>query len=120
MIFVYITILKIVKKREEYEREERIMALENNRNLYGQTIILNNRRNFSIPANFNYQMIDDNNNKNKPIFVSNGYKIKNIPQRKNSNSIIEGDETTLNDRLISDDRIRNSLYNRVDYFFKYF
>jgi len=29
MIFLYITILKIVKKREEYEIEERLMALEN-------------------------------------------------------------------------------------------
>lgn len=113
MIFVYITILKIVKKREEYEREERIMALENSGNIFGQTVVLNNRGNYGIQNDMNTQLTINDYDKNKLTFGTNGLRIKNNSQRKNTNSLIESYDTTLNDRLISDDRIKQSLYNRV-------
>lgn len=119
MIFVYITILKIFKKREEYEREERIMSLENNRNYYNQTVILNTKGNFGILANLNPQQ--NSNNKSKLLFGNNANnKIKNISQRKNTNSIGEDENGMMNDRLIGDDRVKNSLYNRVFSFFLIF
>jgi len=122
MIFVYVTILKVVKKREEYEREERIMAVENNRNFSNQTLILNTKANFGIPSNLsNAQLINNNNNnKNKLFLGSNGVdELKNNRHRNNSNSIIEEDYSMLSDKLISDSRIKNTMFNRVFSFYDF-
>ncbi len=61
MIFVYTTILKIVKKREEYEREERLIAIENGRiqlnqnfpsNKIGKSNYISNNLNYFSSNNF--------------------------------------------------------------------
>lgn len=117
MIFVYVTILKIVKKREEYEREERLMALENNQNFFSQTVSLNHQNtqgNLRVHSNPNAQVLA-NNSKGKLLFGNNGFKNKNNSLKKNSNSVSDEDEATLNDRLLGDDRAKNVLFNRVSF-----
>lgn len=102
MIFFYITILKIVKKREEYEREERLIAIQSGL-VKEESSDLDNG-NGVIDQNTND--IDINANK---IYLPNNKVQVTSAKSKALNVISEFDEfNNPSDRNLFNDRDRNN------------